>query len=112
MTDRATWAKRVVDWRGSGLTSEQFCAGRDFTAGGLRNAAHLVDREARGRKAPALRMARVLRMPAPAAQSPSSTPEAAVVVELGDARVAVRAGFDRATLVSVLEVLAARGGAR
>ena len=112
MADRATWAKRVEEWRASGLSSEAFCVGRGYTPGGLRNAAHLVESEARSRKAPAVRVARVLRVAQPAAvAAPVEEPESAILVELGGARVAVTRGFDRGALAAVLDVLAARGGA-
>jgi hypothetical protein len=51
-------------------------------------------------------MARVLRVAAPVA---APTPDLGICVEVGAARVVVRAGFDRATLDAVLDVLAARG---
>lgn len=110
MADRKTWARRVADWRASGKTSEEFCEDREFTAGGLRNAAHLVEGGRRRRKAASVRVARVLRVPAAAAPSPLRAIEEPVVVEFGGARVAVRALFDRATLAAVLDVLASRGG--
>ena len=105
MADRATWAKRVKDWRASGQTSEAFCEGKPFTAGGLRNAAHLVERDG---AAPAVRIARVVRVcqpPAPPA------PDVPVVVELGGARVVVSRGVDRDALATVIDLLGARGGA-
>ena len=52
-----------------------------------------------------MRIARVLRVAAPV--PPSCDPT--ISVEVGAARVVVRAGFDRATLNAVLDVLAARG---
>lgn len=109
MADRKTWAKRVSEWRASGLTSEQFCEDREYTAGGLRNAAHLVEGGRRRRKAPAVRLARVLRAPAASAPPPPASEEP-LIVELGGARVEVRSRFDRTTLAAVLDVLASRGG--
>ena len=89
--------------------------GKGFTPGGLRNAAHVVESEARSRKAPTVRVARVLRVARPAAPAAVSAPveelESAILVELGGARVAVTRGFDRGALAAVLDVLAARGGA-
>jgi hypothetical protein len=108
MADRATWAKRVKEWRASGQTSEAFCEGKPFTAGGLRNAAHLVER---GGAAPSVRIARVVRVREPAAASTPEVPEVPVLVELGGARVFVSRGVDREALATVLDVLAARGGA-
>ena len=48
----------------------------------------------------------------PHPQTLSSAPldEAALVLELGDVRVSIRPGFDRATLALVLEVLGVKGG--
>jgi hypothetical protein len=108
MADRATWAKRVKDWRASGQTSEAFCEGKPFTAGGLRNAAHLVER---GGAAPAVRIARVVRVRESAAASAQDAPGVPVLVELGGARVVVSRGVDRDALAAVLDVLASRGGA-
>ena len=31
MTDAKTWAKRVTDWRASGLTASEYCSGRGFS---------------------------------------------------------------------------------
>jgi hypothetical protein len=115
MASRATWAKRVAEWRQSGLTSEQFCAGRRFTPGGLRSAACAVDREEG--KTRSVRVARVVRtsVPVSRASSKALTPTAAaseveLLVELGGARIAVRRGCDAATLTTVLKVLAHVGG--
>lgn len=120
MASRAQWAKRVTDWRRSGLTSEEFCAGKGFTAGGLRNAAHLLDREGAGsQQALAVPVARVVRASLPAARSsaPPRGPDASsgdieLMVEVAGARVSVRRGCDRATLTTVLQALAQAGGAR
>jgi hypothetical protein len=111
MADRATWARRVAEWRASGLTSTAFCAGQDFTPGGLRNAAHQVDREARARTKSTVHVARVVR--ASVALEPRAMPvaESTLVVELGGARVRVGRGFDRETFAAVLEVLGARRAA-
>ena len=106
------WAERIADWKASGLTSVAYCEGKPFTAGGLRHSAYRL-RQVTPRKPVALaevRIAKVVSRPAPAVVAvPSRSPEA-LVVEVGDARIAVRPGFDRATLAAVVEVLAARGG--
>ena len=110
MADQETWAKRVSDWRSSGLTSTAYCEGKPFTAGGLRHWAH---RLGRGRQEGAsVRVARVVRVSE--LKSPSQderrSPAVAVpdvIVEIGTARVAVRPGFDRGTLAAVLDVLSA-----
>lgn len=120
MADRATWVKRVAEWRASGLTAPVFCQGQPFTPGGLRCWASLLGREERRKAAaPALRLGRVLRRPTAAAAPevprpdrcrPVLAPTAALTVECGALRVAVRPGFDRATLAAVLDVLTAREG--
>jgi len=107
MTDLATWARRVRQWRASGLTSEEFCAGKTFTAGGLRNAASRIERGA------AVPLARVERSGVEAtsvAGGPVADPRAGLVIEVGRARVTVAPGSDRATLATVLELLTVGGG--
>lgn len=127
MADTRKWAKRVAAWKASGLTSEAFCRGKSFSAGGLRYWAHkLRGQQSETTRKPVVRIGRVLRRPVAvevaqtpalgrAAESPvtpASTAErpAAIVVELGSARVAVRPGVDRDTLAAVIEVLGTRGG--
>lgn len=122
MTGKAKlWRKRVREWRASGLTSEQFSEGRGFRAGLLRNwAFRLGESQPRKVLTPELRMARVVPTAAPraaAAVEPAggtsvsdiASEAAALVVELGQARVSVRPGFDRAALAAVLEVIAQAG---
>jgi hypothetical protein len=122
MADTAMWARRVGEWQRSGLTTAEFCAGREFTAGGLRYWTHRLRKEGAA-PAPAsttvVRVARVRRVPTVAKEKlegaqlvgPSAPAgETPIVVELGAARVSVRSGFDRATLASVMEVIAVRGG--
>ena len=118
MTNAAQWAKRVAEWRASGLTSGEFCSGKEFTAGGLRNSAHLLSRRAREGSLPGVQLVRLVRASAvevetepPAARSTSAS-ATALVIEIGGARVVVGSGFERATLSSVLEVLSARGGSQ
>jgi transposase len=122
MPDRATWVKRIAEWRASGLTSPVFCKGRPFTPGGLRYWASVLGREERREAAAsAIRLGRVLRRPAPAPEAaaspaaretPAAVPATDLMVECGAVRVAVRPGFDRATFAAVLDVIAAREGRR
>jgi transposase len=103
MADEATWAKRVAEWKASGLTSPAFCAGKDFTPGGLRHMAH---RLGVGRRPRPVRIAKVVRLESPRRAEQPSASASAVVVELGAARVVVRPGVDRGTLAMVVDVLA------
>lgn len=115
MADATIWARRVAEWRASGLTSHAFSAGREFTAGGLRHWAHLLGKTGTPRAPkiakpkPSVRMARVLRVATPPSAARPAAADAGIVVEVGGARVTVGAGFERATLEAVLDVLAARG---
>jgi hypothetical protein len=118
----ALWSERVSEWRASGQSSTAFCKGKAFTAGGLRYwASRLKGAPPRSPSSkPEVRLARVLRTPAPvraeergrvpAAAGSAVTSEPTLVVEVHGARVSVRPGFDRATLAAVLDVLASQGG--
>jgi hypothetical protein len=102
----------VAEWKASGLSSPAYCAGKEFTAGGLRHWAH---RLAHGeQRRPRVRVARVVRVRREEreARSPAGDRPPEVVVEIGAARIAVRPGFDREALAAVVEVLAAAGAAR
>ena len=96
----------MAEWRASGLTSPEFCRGKDFTAGGLRHWAHTHGLTG---PQPEVRLARVVRVSAMRSRPVTPVVEPDLVVELGGARIAIRPGFDRATLGAVLDVLAERG---
>ena len=100
METDAKWASRVAAWRASGLTAPQFCAGKDFKAGGLR---YWASRLKRTRPATA-RDVRIAKVVAPGTIE-SDTP---IILELGGVRVAVRRGFDRDVLQQVIDVLGGR----
>jgi hypothetical protein len=111
------WATRVAEWRASGLSSTEFCAGRGYSAGALRHYAHFLERRRGVQRAsasdaqPSVRLVRVeAQVDAPAAPAPVSP--ATLTVEIGAARVVVPAGFDAATVRAVLDALAATGGGR
>lgn len=109
MADQEAWAKRVVEWKASGLSSRAYCEGKSFTAGGLRYWAHRLSRERQ--PGPSIRIARIVRVSEPRSSSRDelslggAAPD--LVIAVGAARIGVRPGFDRATLAAVLEVLAA-----
>jgi hypothetical protein len=124
-TTERVWAERVAEWQSSGMTSEEYSRGRDFTAGGLRHWAYRLrkaaaKRGAAARKAarPTVRLARLVR--APAAPPPVATQQtpavglpaesAGLTLRVGQVQVAVSCGFDRPTLAAVLEVLGAGAG--
>jgi hypothetical protein len=107
MADRATWAKRVAAWRTSGLTASKFCEEHDFSVGSLRWWSSRLGTTRRETGRPAIRMARVVRSAtcAPIVRVSGSS----IMIEVGGARVAVAAGFDRDALTSLLDVLELRG---
>ena len=102
------WSERVSAWRSSGMTSVEFCEGKEFTAGGLRHWAYRL-RQTRPRKQAALavRIAKVVPRAAPADPAPVAAEP--LLVEVGGIRVTVRPGFDRPTFAAIVDVLAGRG---
>jgi hypothetical protein len=129
MTVAKIWAQRVADWRASGKTSVEFAEGKGFTGSGLRYwASRLSAKPARARAAKAkparspgrgdavrqrskaIRIARVIRS-SPGAPPVSVGPEGSIVFDFAGTRVAVSAGFDRAGLRDVLELLGEMGDA-
>jgi hypothetical protein len=108
MADQETWAKRVAEWKASGLPSPAFCEGKDFTPGGLRHMAH---RLGVGRRQRRPRIAKVVRLESARSVEPRQA-AAAIVVQFGAARVFVPPGADRATVATVVEVLTATASAR
>jgi len=106
-TRERTWVERVRAWRDSGVSAREFSSGRGFSSSGLYKwARHLKGSEiAAELTTPRVRMVRVDRV--------ASVP-AALVVEVGTARVVVPAGFDAATVEVVLRALSrpAVAGAR
>jgi hypothetical protein len=97
----AKWSERVREWKASGQTAKEFAAGREFKPSTLVYWASCLRTGAGGtgrpKKRERVRMARVVRVAAPA--------EGAIVVAVGPARVAVRAGFDPVLLRQVVMAL-------
>lgn len=103
MANAKIWVERVSEWRASGESAEVFAAGRGFAAATLRWWSSRLSRGAGARKPTSeVRLARVVRAPAPAASAPG------VIIEVHGARVLVPTGVDADTLRTVL---AALGGA-
>jgi hypothetical protein len=103
MTETETkWSERVREWKASGQTAKEFAASRDFKpstlvywASCLRTGASGSGRRKKLERA--VPMTRVVRVAAPS--------DGAIVVAVGAARVAVRAGFDPALLRQVVLAL-------
>jgi hypothetical protein len=102
MTDtESKWAERVREWKASGRTAKEFAEGREFKASTL---VYWGSCLRRGRvTAPAQKRQRGVRM-ALVVRSPARIDDS-IVVAVGAARVAVRAGFDEALLRRVVKAL-------
>jgi|SRR6516225_7219816 hypothetical protein len=107
MTETASkWSERVREWKSSGKTAKEFAVGREFKASTLVYWASCLRRQSATPqptpRPPRLRMARVVTAARPG-------PDDTIVVTVGAARVAVRAGFDGVLLRQVVDAL---GGGR
>lgn len=98
----AKWAERVREWKAGGQTAKEFAAGRDYRPSTLVYWASRLrtGTEQRKKRERRIRIARVVRVPAPT--------DAAIVVAVGVARVSVRAGFDPDVLRQVVLALGDR----
>ena len=121
-----TWRARVADWRASGETAEEFCARQGLIANTLRWWVRRLERKygdapptkidpersqprrSRRSKRVEVRLAKVIRKPAPPI---AALRHAAIAIELHDvcARITVESGADQKTLATVLAVVAAHG---
>ena len=99
-TDTETWRKHVARWRASGQTVPEYCREHGLAVSAMK---YRIRREA---VAPTIRLARVKRMASTPIVAPA--PAAAVVIEVGLARVRVERGVDEATLATVLAALGVR----
>jgi hypothetical protein len=98
----AKWSERVREWKASGQTAKEFAAGRDFKPSTLVYWASCLRTGAGGTGRPKkrerrVRMARVVRV--------AAATDGAIIVAVGAARVAVRAGFDPVLLRQVVMAL-------
>jgi transposase-like protein len=106
MKDSTNWDQRmatVAAWRASGQTVAEYCERHGVKPSELRYWVKGAPRSVATTAAP-VRFARVERA---VAESPPVSPPAAIVIEVGAARVRVERGIDARTLAIVLEVLGA-----
>jgi hypothetical protein len=112
MADAEIWGKRVSDWRASDLTAAEFCTERGLSVSALRNWAYRLRAAEKAAQAAPVQVVPVTVRPDGdgVATGPSGIeePKPALTLELGGARIVVPAGFDRATLRAVLDVLGER----
>lgn len=105
MTDTETkWSERVHEWKASGRTAKEFAEGREFKPSTLVYWASCLRTGVGGgprakKRERHVRMVRVVPV--------GTRPEDAIVIAVGTARVAVRAGFDPVLLRQVVTALGA-----
>jgi hypothetical protein len=104
MTKASEWAQRVEAWRASGKSAAEYCEKREYTAKSLQWWASRLRRRglAASEGEATVTLARVVRSPHQAIHAAQG---ASIVVTLGEARVEVSAGADRAALSMVLQAL-------
>ena len=104
MAKAAEWEARVAIWRASGLTSEEFCRGRGYSAGSLLwwSSQLRRGRVATTPKASGVQMARVVR------NASAAAPSTAVLIEADGVRVAVSGDTNVDTLRAVFDALGLR----
>ena len=108
MRNEEKWSGLVSAWRTSGLSAVEYARREGVSVHSLRHWAGRLKEADGGAVARngRVRIARLVRE-----DGSSSSAEGELVVEIGGARIAVRSGFDPATLRAVIEVLgAARSG--
>ena len=92
------WLDRVREWKTGGLTAEEYAHGQGFEASTLRVWASRLRQSPKEAPTPSVRMAQVR----VARRAPESS---TVVLAVGNARIEVRPGFDRALLRAVVEAI-------
>jgi hypothetical protein len=93
MVTRETWAERVEAWRESGESADVFAEGKGYQGSTLRWWSSRLKRDERPR---------FLRL---VPKESAAQADAGLVVEVGHARVRVKAGFDRSLLAEVVAAL-------
>jgi transposase len=103
MSKETDWPARVAAWRASGMSAQEFCKQRGYSAttlywwsSQLKRAGVLAQRD---EPMPLVRIVRKSETRAAAKSSP-------IFVHVGNARIEVSADVDRSTLSVVLEALA------
>lgn len=117
MANAQVWRQRVQAWKGSGKGADDFCKGQDFSASLLRHWAWRLGltrrRQGRPESSPTRPMPLARVVVARSLETATAADAARVGgidLDVGGARVHVRAGFDRSTLSDLLDVLEHRAG--
>ena len=112
MTRPATkeeWEERVREWKESGESAAGFATGKGFSVSSLRNWATQLSSAPTPRARQWVQLVRKEHATGPVTAAAATRASSSLVVEIGEARVRVEAGFDRVLLVQVLRAL---GGER
>lgn len=95
------WREAVGEQRGSGLSVSAFCRKRGLVAHQFRYWQEKFAKEQPSKETPVLRFARAV----PKRSEPCG--EASLTLEIGQARIQIRAGFDRVLLREAVRALGA-----
>ena len=109
-TSASEWSERVAAWRTSGKSASVFCEEHEYSAKSLQWWSSQLKRRGQlvGSSEPRVKLARVVR-----SRGQSASTSRSIVISVGEARVEVSSGVDRATLELVLGALhEAQVGAR
>lgn len=101
MVKETEWAKRVAEWRSSGLTAAEFCAGRDYSVKTLWYWSSKLGRASRGATStPNVRLVRVAR------QRVAPTPSASsIILEVSGAKLTLHGHVDDVALRTIVMTL-------
>lgn len=106
MTKAAEWATRLEAWRASGKSANEFCSEYGYSAKNL----VWWSSHFRRKSSPAVKRQRVVLARVVVKPREARPTLAAVVVQIGHARIEVTAGADRAALALVFETLIPTNG--
>ena len=112
MANRATWSKRVADWKASGLTAAEFAIPHGWSPATLRWWSSQLKRTPPRLRQDDMRFVRLVAGAARPITPPPPCEPPPIVVELGVARLVLARGFDRTDLATVLDLLQTTGAAR
>jgi transposase len=98
------WAKRVAEWRASGLKAAEFCVDREYSAKNLWHWSSKLGPAEGGRDArkPAVRLVRVKRR---SSRAVPLTAASNMVIEMNGARLTLHGQIDADALRTVVETL-------
>lgn len=99
MAKETEWAKRVAEWRSSGLTAAEFCASHDYSAKTLWYWSSKLGRTSR-ESTPSVRLVRVARQRVAPTSSASS-----ISVEVAGAKLTLHGDVDEIALRTVVMTL-------